>query len=75
LAEFCELNYGVSFPMSARFDVNGDKATRCFVQLKEEAAWFAWQQGYQMDFTKFPGRTQTAKVVQALMHHHQPGRP
>jgi len=53
IAEFCELNYGVSFPMFSKVDVNGDKAHPLFVQLKEEGAWFAWQQGYQWNFTKF----------------------
>ena len=26
IAQFCELNYGVSFPMFAKIDVNGDDA-------------------------------------------------
>ncbi|MFW5968720.1 MAG: glutathione peroxidase, partial [Persicimonas sp.] len=37
IAEFCKVNYGVSFPMHARIDVNGDDAHPLFKQLKEAA--------------------------------------
>ena len=29
IASFCERNYGVTFPMFAKVDVNGEAATRC----------------------------------------------
>jgi len=35
IAEFCSLNYGVSFPMFAKIDVNGKNADPLFVYLKK----------------------------------------
>ena len=37
ISEFCELNYGVSFPMFAKIDVNGDNAHPLYKHLKKEA--------------------------------------
>ena len=37
IAQFCELNYGVSFPMFAKVEVNGDNAHPLFAHLKVEA--------------------------------------
>lgn len=34
IAEFCSVNYGVSFPMFAKVDVNGDEASPIFQYLK-----------------------------------------
>lgn len=34
--QFCQLNYGVSFPMFAKVDVNGDQADPLFTYLKEQ---------------------------------------
>ena len=53
IAEFCELNYGVSFPMFSKVDVNGDKAHPLFVQLKEEAPGLLGSKGIKWNFTKF----------------------
>merc|ERR1711964_674569 len=36
IQEFCQLNYGVSFPIMGKTDVNGDKANPLFEWLKEE---------------------------------------
>jgi glutathione peroxidase len=36
IGEFCQLNYGVSFPMFAKVDVNGDDAHPLFEWLKSE---------------------------------------
>ena len=33
ISEFCELNFGVSFPLFKKVDVNGPKAHPLFVQL------------------------------------------
>ena len=35
IASFCERNYGVTFPMFAKVDVNGDDAHPLFVWLRE----------------------------------------
>ncbi|TVY27248.1 Glutathione peroxidase-like peroxiredoxin [Lachnellula hyalina] len=36
IQSFCQLNYGVSFPILGKTDVNGDKANPLFEWLKEE---------------------------------------
>ena len=36
IENFCRLTYGVSFPMMAKIDVNGDNAEPLFVFLKEQ---------------------------------------
>jgi glutathione peroxidase len=36
IAQFCQVNYGVSFPMFAKVDVNGAQAHPLFDWLKEE---------------------------------------
>ena len=36
IAEFCQVNYGVSFPMFAKVDVNGSAAHPLFEWLKDE---------------------------------------
>ena len=36
IAEFCTVNYGVSFPMFAKVDVNGSEAHPLFEWLKDE---------------------------------------
>lgn len=36
IQSFCQLNYGVSFPIMGKTDVNGDKANPLFEWLKEE---------------------------------------
>src|SRR6185503_5229254 len=37
IASFCERNFGVTFPMHAKLDVNGDGAHPLFVRLKKAA--------------------------------------
>ena len=37
IASFCQLNYGVSFPMMAKTQVNGGDAHPLFAWLKDEA--------------------------------------
>ncbi len=41
ISEFCELNFGVSFPLFKKIDVNGSDAHPLFVQLKNRprACW------------------------------------
>ncbi|KAI0787658.1 thioredoxin-like protein [Fomes fomentarius] len=38
IAEFCELNHGVSFPLMAKSDVNGDSTNEVFKWLKSQKA-------------------------------------
>lgn len=63
ISEFCELNYGVSFPMFQKVDVNGDEAHPLFKHLKEQAPGLLGTQAIKWNFTKFL-IDQNGKVVQ-----------
>jgi glutathione peroxidase len=53
IMEFCQLNYGVSFPMFGKIDVNGANADPLFKYLKKEAPGALGTQGIKWNFTKF----------------------
>ncbi|HZG84747.1 glutathione peroxidase [Paenibacillus sp.] len=53
IASFCETNYGVTFPMFAKVDVNGDHAHPLFQYLKKEAPGVLGTQAIKWNFTKF----------------------
>jgi len=53
IMEFCQLNYGVSFPMFAKIDVNGADADPLFKHLKKEAPGVLGSEGIKWNFTKF----------------------
>lgn len=53
IANFCELNYKISFPMFSRVDVNGPNASPLFEQLKEEAPGLLGSRAIKWNFTKF----------------------
>jgi glutathione peroxidase len=53
IASFCEINYGVTFPLFAKIDVNGDAADPLFQQLKAEAPGLMGSKGIKWNFTKF----------------------
>ena len=53
IASFCELNYGVSFPMMAKAQVNGAEAHPLWQWLKNEAPGLLGTQGIKWNFTKF----------------------
>ena len=53
IAEFCQTNYGVSFPMFARIDVNGDNAHPLFQHLKSSAPGLLGSEAIKWNFTKF----------------------
>ena len=50
---FCELNYGVTFPMFQKIDVNGDSAHPLFKYLKAQAPGLLGTQAIKWNFTKF----------------------
>lgn len=52
IEEFCQVNYGVSFPMFAKVDVNGDKAHPIFKYLKKELSSILGGK-IKWNFTKF----------------------
>ncbi len=50
---FCKKNYGVSFPVFSKIDVNGPNAHPLFNYLKAQARGFLWSQRIKWNFTKF----------------------
>jgi len=53
IAEFCQLNYGVSFPMMAKIDVNGTQAHPLYQWLASEAPGLLGSKSIKWNFTKF----------------------
>lgn len=53
IQEFCQLNYGVSFTMFGKIDVNGTEATPLFNYLKESAPGLLGSKTIKWNFTKF----------------------
>ncbi|HTN65839.1 MAG TPA: glutathione peroxidase [Burkholderiaceae bacterium] len=53
IGAFCEKNYGVSFPLFAKIDVNGDRADPLFQHLKSAAPGVLGSQAIKWNFTKF----------------------
>lgn len=53
ISEFCELNFGVTFPLFKKIEVNGSQAHPLFVQLKKRAPGVLGSQGIKWNFTKF----------------------
>ena len=53
IAEFCQLNYGVSFPMMAKVDVNGADAHPLYQWLCAEAPGLLGTKAIKWNFTKF----------------------
>ncbi|MED5611237.1 glutathione peroxidase [Pseudomonas sp. JH-2] len=53
ISQFCELNFGVSFPLFRKIDVNGADAHPLYVQLKKRAPGVLGSQGIKWNFTKF----------------------
>ena len=53
IMEFCQLNYGVSFPMFGKIEVNGGGTDPLFKYLKKEAPGALGTQRIKWNFTKF----------------------
>ena len=53
IGSFCEKNFGVSFPLFSKIDVNGDAAHPLFRQLKHEAPGLLGTEAIKWNFTKF----------------------
>ncbi len=52
IQQFCRLNYGVSFPVFGKIDVNGKNAHPLFQYITEQtSSWFG--KGIKWNFTKF----------------------
>ena len=73
IAAFCQLNYGVSFPMMAKVPVNGGDAHPLFQWLKTEAPGLLGSQAIKWNFTKFlVGRD--GRVIKRYAPQHKPER-
>jgi glutathione peroxidase len=71
IASFCEVNYGVSFPMMNKVDVNGDNADALFRWLKKSAPGMLGSEAIKWNFTKFlVGRD--GKVIKRYAPNEEP---
>ena len=53
IAQFCELNYGVTFSLFAKVDVNGDDAAPLYKFLKAAQPGLLGTEAIKWNFTKF----------------------
>ncbi len=53
IASFCDLNYGVKFPLFAKVNVNGDDAAPLYEWLKKEQPGVLGTEAIKWNFTKF----------------------
>ncbi len=53
IVAFCETNFGVSFPLFAKIDVNGEATHPLFVELKKQARGLLGTEAIKWNFTKF----------------------
>jgi glutathione peroxidase len=53
IGAFCQKNYGVSFAMMEKIDVNGNQAHPLFQWLKQQAPGVLGSEGIKWNFTKF----------------------
>ncbi|WP_263262848.1 glutathione peroxidase [Pseudomonas sp. RIT-PI-S] len=53
ISQFCELNFGVTFPLFRKVDVNGERAHPLFSALKHKAPGLLGTTRIKWNFTKF----------------------
>ena len=53
IQSFCELNFGVTFPIFGKIDVNGENADPLFKYLREKAPGIMGLKSIKWNFTKF----------------------
>ncbi len=53
ISSFCSLNFGVTFPMFSKVDVNGDDAHPLYRHMTEEAPGLLGIKAVKWNFTKF----------------------
>lgn len=53
ISEFCEMNYGVSFPLYEKIEVNGNNADPLYKYLKKKAPGLLGTKVIKWNFTKF----------------------
>jgi len=73
IASFCQVNYGVSFPMMGKVEVNGASAHPLYRWLTSEAPGLLGSQGIKWNFTKFlVGRD--GRVIQRYAPQDEPAK-
>ncbi len=53
IAEFCKVNFGLTFPLMAKVDVNGDDSSPLFDWMKAEKPGLMGSRAIKWNFTKF----------------------
>ncbi|MCX7285603.1 MAG: glutathione peroxidase [Novosphingobium sp.] len=53
IESFCKVNFGLSFPLMAKIEVNGDNADPLYDWLKKEAPGLLGTKAVKWNFTKF----------------------
>jgi len=53
IQNFCKLNFGVTFPLFEKIEVNGDHTHPLYAFLKSEATGFLGSESIKWNFTKF----------------------
>ncbi|SFC86935.1 glutathione peroxidase [Pragia fontium] len=62
IAAFCELNFGVTFPLFAKIEVNGANTHPLYLYLKSRAPGLLGNQAIKWNFTKFLITEQGQKI-------------
>lgn len=71
IQSFCKMNYGVSFPVLSKVDVNGSNASPIYQFLKSEAPGILGTEAIKWNFTKFlVGKD--GKVIQRYAPNTEP---
>ena len=63
IQEFCQINYGVSFPIFEKIDVNGSETHPIFAWLKKQAPGFLGSKAIKWNFTKFLVSPDLSEVI------------
>lgn len=53
IQNFCKVNFGVTFPLFEKIDVNGENTHPLYTFLKSKATGFLWSESIKWNFTKF----------------------
>ena len=53
IAQFCQVNFGLSFPLMGKVEVNGEGATPLYRWMKDEAPGLLGTKAIKWNFTKF----------------------
>ena len=53
IAQFCKVNFGLTFPLMQKVEVNGDNASPLFDWMKKEAPGLMGSKAIKWNFTKF----------------------